>query len=398
MPKSELPSLQNEPWLQEPRLQRMMQVLNSDGETRVAGGAVRNALLGFPVADIDLATTLLPNEVMRRARAEGFGVHPTGLEHGTVTVSHLGAAFEVTTLRRDVETDGRRAVVSFTHDWAEDAARRDFTVNAMYCDVTGKIYDYTNGYADIRKRKVRFVGEASQRIREDYLRILRFFRFHAFYGKGKPDAVGFAACVKLKSGLRKLSAERVRQELLKLLVAPGAVAILQLMAEAGILKIILPHTDEWRVIGRLPADGVMRLFVLAKKPLLLKEPLRLSNADAARLQAMSVAPELSPALTAPERRRMIYHLGAEAWRDAVHLSWAHSKAKRDDAGWLHLLDEAGHWQLPSLPVSGGDILSAGFAPGPKVGQILSALEDWWVACDFAPTRDDLMVRLQRYRD
>jgi poly(A) polymerase len=233
MPKRELPSLHDQAWLNEPRLQEVLRVLNASGETRVAGGAVRNALLGVAVADVDVATVLLPEEVMTAAKAAGFGVHPTGLDHGTITITCKKAAFEVTTLRRDIETDGRHAVVSFTTNWAEDAARRDFTINAMYCDAAGKIYDYTKGYADIQKRKVKFVGVPEERIAEDYLRILRFFRFHAWYGKNAPDKEGLQACIKLRSGLKKLSVERVRQELFKLLAAPNAVKTLQLMATNG---------------------------------------------------------------------------------------------------------------------------------------------------------------------
>jgi poly(A) polymerase len=398
MPKRELPSLAGESWLNEPRLQNVLRVLNTDGETRVAGGAVRNALLGVPVADVDIATTLLPDQVMRISKSAGFAVHLTGIEHGTVTVVNDRAAFEVTTLRNDIETDGRHAVVSFTHDWAEDAARRDFTVNALYCDLSGNIYDFTNGYMDILKRKVRFVGVPSQRIREDYLRILRFFRFHAYYGKGKTDEAGMKACVRLKAGLKTLSAERVRQELLKLLVGPNAVKVLKLMAEAGILKIILPHTDEWRILCRLPVDAVLRTFVLAKEPSALKDRLRLSNVDADRLQSLASAPDLSPSLSQPERRRLLYHIGVERWRDAVHLGWAKSRAKSDDVKWSELLALSGTWTPPVLPVKGADIVAAGFAPGPKVGQVLSALEDWWVASDFAPTKNDLLARVGRYKD
>jgi poly(A) polymerase len=397
MPTRNVPSLADETWLQEPRLQKVLATLNVGGETRVAGGAVRNALLGVAVADIDLATTLLPAEVMSLAKAAGFGVHPTGLEHGTVTLTNNGAAFEVTTLRRDVETDGRRAVVSFTTDWAEDAVRRDFTINAMYCDGIGKIYDFTNGYDDILKRKVRFVGDASARIREDYLRILRFFRFHAYFGKGSPDVPGFNACVKLKSGLKKLSAERVRQELLKLLVAPHAVRTLKRMAEAGILKIVLPHTDDWRVLGRLPDDAILRLAVLSLKPLALKETLRLSNADAARLLSMVAAPTVSPALLPSEQRRMLYQLGPQVWRDTVLLSAARSRARLDDAAWRALLDLPQNWDIPAFPVKGNDLLQTGFAAGPKLGQLLTALEDWWLANDFNPSRDDLIARAQRYK-
>jgi poly(A) polymerase len=397
VPKRELPSLGGEGWLNEPRLQHVLRVLNNGGVTRVAGGAVRNALLGVPVADIDLATTLLPDQVSKLAKAAGFGVHPTGIEHGTVTITHQGAAFEVTTLRLDVETDGRRAVVAFTEDWAEDAARRDFTINAMYCDADGKIYDFTEGYADVVKRRVRFVGKASARIKEDYLRILRFFRFQAFYGKGRPDEEGFKACVRLRAGLKTLSAERLRAEVFKLLVAPHAVKVLKVMAEAGVLKTILAHTEEWRVLCRLPADPVLRLFVLAKEPLTLKDRFRLSNADAARQDMLAAVPDLSPSLTAAERRRMLYHLGVDQWRDAVRLSWAQSRAMMDDVAWASLLELPEAWSLPRFPVSGSDLLKAGLEAGPRVGQVLSALEDWWMASDFVPTRDDLLARLGRYK-
>ena len=398
MSKRELPSLANESWLQEPRLQRVLRVLNKSGATRVAGGAVRNALLGQAVADVDLATVLSPEDVCSIAKLASLGVHPTGIEHGTVTVTYKGAAFEVTTLRRDVETDGRHAVVAFTTDWAADAARRDFTINAMYCDADGKIYDFTNGYEDIRKQKVKFVGKAAERIREDYLRILRFFRFHAHYGRAAPEEAGLKACVRLKSGLRQLSAERVRQELLKLLAAPRAIKTLKLMAEVGVLKVILPHTDEWRVLNRLPVDVMLRLFALSKEPMDLQERLRLSNAEAKRLAAMAEAPQVSPALKAAERQRMLYQIGAEAWVDAVHLSWARGRAKSDDAEWQALLALPSHWPVPTLPVNGAALLAAGFTPGPKMGQVLAELEDWWVASDFVPGRDDLLARASRYKD
>ncbi len=398
MSKRNLPSLLAEAWLNEPRLQEVLRVLSVGGETRVAGGAVRNALLGVAVADVDLATTHLPADVMRLCTAAGFGVHPTGVDHGTVTVAHKGAAYEVTTLRKDVETDGRHAVVSFTQDWAEDAARRDFTMNAMYCDASGKIYDFTTGYEDVRKHKVRFVGDAATRVREDYLRILRFFRFQAWYGKAAADAAGLAACVKLKTGLKTLSAERMRQELLKILAAPRALSILKLMAETGILKLIIPHTEDWRVFGRLPADAILRLFVLARDPQSLKPLLRLSNADVARMDLMRAAPVLTPALSEAERRRILYQIGGAAWGDAVLLSHARSRARREHAEWAHLLDLPQQWPCPTLPVKGSDLIEAGFSPGPQIGQCLAALEDWWVASDFTSTRADLLGRSVRYKD
>ena len=390
-----LPNLKRAAWLNEPRLQDVMAVITRGGaEVRVAGGAVRNALSGVPIADVDLATTMLPDDVMRICKAAGFGVHPTGFEHGTVTIVNKGVPFEVTTLRRDVETDGRRAVVAFTTGWAEDAVRRDFTMNAMYCDATGKIYDFTNGYADLLRNRVRFVGDANKRIKEDYLRILRFFRFHARFGKGAPDRVGLAACTKLKSGLKKISAERIRQEMFKLVVAPRSIPTLKKMVGSGVLKIIIPHTDEWRVIGRLPHDAVLRLFVLAKKPENLKDDLRISNVEAQRIENLIVAPDLTPRLKPQEQRALLYHLGAQAWVDAIQLAWAKGRAAKTNQKWQDLLDLQKRWPIPKLPINGKDLLQAGVASGPHMGEVLRDLEDWWVANDFAPTREELLERLK----
>ena len=390
-----LPSLSKAAWLNEPRLQQVMAVImRGGGEVRVAGGAVRNALLGVPIADVDLATTMLPADVMRVCKAAGFGVHPTGFEHGTVTVVNDGAPFEVTTLRRDVETDGRRAVVAFTSDWAEDAMRRDFTMNAMYCDAAGKIYDFTNGYAGLLRNRVKFVGDAKERIKEDYLRILRFFRFHARFGKGNPDKLGLAACAKLKSGLNKISAERIRQEMFKLVVASRAVPTLKIMAASGVLKTIIPYTDDWRLIGRLPADAVLRLYGLTKKPEELKDILRLSNVEAQRIDDLMLAPELSPRLKPSEQRAMLYHLREQAWNDAVALSWAKGGASKLDLKWQALLDLPKFWTIPRLPINGQDMLAAGIASGPQMGEMLRELEDWWVASDFLATREELLERLK----
>ncbi len=390
-----LSSLSTASWLNEPRLQQVMAAIaHGGGEVRVAGGAVRNALLGVPIADVDLATTILPHDVMRVCKAAGFGVHPTGFEHGTVTVVNNGVQFEVTTLRRDVETDGRRAVVAFTSDWAQDAMRRDFTMNAMYCDAAGKIFDFTNGYRDLLRNRVKFVGDANERIKEDYLRILRFFRFHAWFGKGAPDKIGLAACTKSKSGLKKISAERIRQEVFKLIVAPRAVPTLKIMAASGVLRAIIPYTDDWRLIGRLPNDAVLRLYGLAKKPAELKDLLRLSNIAALRIQDLTLALEFSPLLKPPEQRAMLYHLGKQAWTDAVQFNWASGKTSKKDLKWQALLDLPNTWPIPKLPISGQDMLEAGIASGPHMGEVLRCLEDWWVASDFASTREVLLERLK----
>ncbi len=359
----------------------------------MAGGAVRNALLGKPVQDVDLATTLTPTDVMQLARGAGFGVHATGLEHGTITVVNRAAAFEVTTLRRDVETDGRHAVVAFTNNFAEDAGRRDFTINALYCSREGKIYDFTDGYSDILKRRVRFVGKPDARIEEDYLRILRFFRFQAAYGKGEPDRLGLAACKRHRAGLGKISAERIRQELMKLLVAPRATETLKVMAETGILKVVLPASEQWRVIKRLPPDSVLRLFVLSREPKGLKELLRLSNVEADRIDALTKAPHVYPNIKEQKQRALFYKLGPhpQHWGDAVHLSFAKSRATKNDRRWKKLLTLPDRWPRPAFPLSGKDLIEQGFASGPELGTVLQKAEKRWIESDFVMSPQDLLA-------
>jgi poly(A) polymerase len=365
-------------------------VLNVAGKTRVAGGAVRNALMGLPISDIDLATIALPQDVMALAKAAGFGVHPTGIDHGTVTIVNQATPFEVTTLRRDIKTDGRHAVVSFTDDFAVDAARRDFTMNALYCSSNGKIFDYTNSYKDILKRKVRFVGTPAARIKEDYLRILRFYRFHAAYGTGSIDRLGLAACTKQKSGLKKISAERIRQEMFKLLAAPRATETLKTMAASGVLKTILPFVENWRVVKRLPPDPVLRLLAFAKTPAALKLKLRLSNEESERIENVLNAPVLSPIFSAKECRALLYAMGTQTWRDAVSLAHAQSSASMSNPKWQGLAKLPNEWSIPKLPISGKDLLAQGIAAGPHLGNLLQRAEDFWVAGDFQASRQDLL--------
>lgn len=395
---ADIPSLAGEPWLSDRRLQSLLALVAAGGgEARVAGGAVRNALLGVAVADIDVATTLPPQAVVRLAGDAGFAVHPTGIEHGTVTVVVHHMPFEVTTLRRDVTTDGRRATVAFTTDWAEDAARRDFTMNAMYCDASGKVYDFADGYADILARKVRFVGTASRRIREDYLRILRFFRFHAHFGKGAADPEGLKACIRLRNGINALSAERITQELFKIVAAPTPFAVLKTMQDGKILQPCLPHAGtrvpDWRVLRRLPADGLLRLFVLNGQSADCGPRLRLSNSQQTRLRQLEEAPHITPDFLPHERRRLLYALGPSCYADAVALSWARGKAAPDHPEWTALRDVPLHWTAPKFPVTGRDLQAAGLAPGPAMGETLRRLEDWWIASDFKPSRDELLARI-----
>ena len=396
-----LPSLAGAAWLDDRHLRTILRVLrNAGGEGRVAGGAVRNALLGEPIADVDIATTLKPEQVMAAAQAAGLGVHPTGLAHGTITLTAEGKPFEVTTLRRDMETDGRRAIVQYTDDWAADAWRRDFTVNAMFCDGEGIVHDFTDGYKDILRRRIRFAGHPQARIREDYLRILRFFRFHAQYGKGAPDAAALAACTRLRKGIDGLSAERIRQELMKLLAAPRAHDTLVIMAKAKILPLVLPGANDLAAFKRMATidarenfapDSTLRLAALLADPLAAKAGLRLTNAEVKRFANLQKAGPPSPALRERERRAVLYGLGVGGWRDAVRLAWARSRG----AGWRALHDFAGDHPPRTFPLTGQDLLTAGFAPGPKIGETLSRLEDWWIASDFMPSKEELLQRAGR---
>jgi poly(A) polymerase len=392
---SKLPSLSRARWLKEPALQRVFGlVAETGGEARVAGGAVRNALLGEPIGDIDIATTLQPQEIMTAFKAAGLSVHPTGIEHGTVTVVVDHRPYEITTLRRDVKTDGRRAVVAFTDDWKEDALRRDFTINALYCDATGKIHDYVGGYADVLRKRIVFVGTPQARIKEDNLRILRFFRFLAAYEKMTADQASLAACVRLKKGLLELSAERIAREMFKLLVGPKAVPVLKLMVKHKVLKLIVPHTDEFRAISRLPPDPLLRSFALAKKPEGLREAWRLSNNQARRIESLLQGTALTPKLRENEQQKLLYTMGSEAWRDSVHLAWAKSRASQTDQTWLRMLNLPSRWVPPSFPVTGRDLLDLGFPSGPDLGRELKRLEDYWIGTDFKSTKDELLESIK----
>ncbi len=407
--KSAPPSLAGTGFLGDRRLKRVLAVLNaSGGEARVAGGAVRNALIGQAVTDIDIATTHTPETVTALAEAAGLAVHPTGIDHGTVTVvaeaEGLERAFEVTTLRRDVETFGRKATVAFTDDWTEDAQRRDFTINALYCDGRGRVFDPLSGYGDLERRRVRFVGDPQARIREDYLRILRFFRFHATYGKGLPDRPGLQACMALKEGLAQLSGERVRTEFLKLLIAPGSAAAVKTMARHAILALIAPGPADQkafqRMIGidaahRLLPDPLLRLVALCPVPADdLKDRFRLSNAESRRLARIEAAAGVSPGFRDLERKIALYHAGSDAFADAVRLAWARARGEDfPDADWLDLMALAGTWAIPAFPVTGADLLARGFRTGPELGRTLRMLEDWWAASGFPPSKEAVLDRL-----
>lgn len=396
--------LQKADWLTHGPLTRLLDVLACDGEeARVIGGAVRNALMGLPPGDIDIGTTATPDEVTRRVTAAGFKAVPTGVEHGTVTVVAAGTPFEVTTLRVDVETFGRKANVSFGRDWKADAERRDFTMNALSVTADGAIYDYVGGLADLDARHVRFIGDPAMRIAEDYLRILRFFRFHAAYGDGAPDAAGLAACIAGRGGLEQLSRERVRMELLKLLVAGGALPALTAMADAGLLVSVLGGVPLVADVGRvaeieaalgLVADPIRRLAALnvfiAEDGERLGQRLRLANAEQERLVSMGTIwwRRVSPAGDALARP-WLYRLGPQHFLDRVLLAWARVGANADDTAWHSLATLPDRWPIPTFPLKAADLMQRGLEKGPALGKAMRAAEEAWIAAGFP--EDDLAL-------
>jgi poly(A) polymerase len=383
-------------WLRAGALSRLLSVLNRDGEeARVVGGAVRNALLGLPPGDIDVATTATPDVVTRRVQSAGMKPVPTGVEHGTVTVVADGRPFEVTTLREDVETFGRKATVRFGRDWKADAERRDFTMNALSASPEGTVYDYVGGLPDLAAGRLRFIGDPATRIREDYLRILRFFRFHASYGNGELDPAGLAACIAARAGLAQLSRERVRMELGKLLVAPRAQTVLTTMAEAGLLVAVLggvPHVGHFGAMARtedalgLQPDATRRLAALAVQVVedaeRLWQRLRLSNLEHERLASMADGWWRIAPCGDGTARPWLYRLKRERFTDRVLLAWCRSGAPPDDPAWRDLLLLPERWSAPAFPLRAADFLARGLPKGPSIGAAMRAAEGAWIAADF----------------
>ncbi|MDM9644964.1 CCA tRNA nucleotidyltransferase [Rhizobium sp. S163] len=410
-------NLAHEAWFNDPALKRVFSLLNADGgEGRVVGGAVRNSLMGLAVSDIDVATTLTPDVVIERAKQAGIKAVPTGVEHGTVTLVIDRKPFEVTTLRADVETDGRRATVAFSTDWQTDAERRDLTINALYVGEDGEVVDLVGGLADIEKRNIRFIGDAATRIKEDYLRILRFFRFFAYYGSGRPDADGLRAAAAARSKLSTLSSERVWSEMRKLLSAEDPGRALLWMRTVGALTEILPETEKWgidaipaliateKALGWTP-DPLLRLASIvppdAKRLEAMAARLKLANAEAAVFKAWANAAPINDEMSTAAFDRLLYRNGAEGitTRLKLALALARGKAEGDMAEMARsarlnkLLDQAAAWIKPSFPVNGGDVMAAGVPSGRQVGETLAALEHQWVEENFASDRATLLARL-----
>lgn len=417
--------LSRQPWQDGRGAQRVLAALDAaSGATRVVGGAVRDPLLGLPVQDVDLATRFLPGEVILRLESAGIKAIPTGIDHGTVTAVSSHQVFEVTTLRRDVSTDGRRATVAFTDDWKEDAARRDFTINALFANPeTGEIFDYFGGLDDLAARRVRFIGEPLERIAEDHLRILRFFRFHARFGRGVPDQAAFAACVARANDLMALSRERIREELLRLLGVADPVPTVALMIEHGVLAPILPEIALERVSGLARLVSVERALgdiaplrrlaelLPAETEVLddIARRLRLSNAERKRLVAMATR-EFSVPATQAEAEAAIYRLGAEVFTDRLVLATGarmadliaidapNADAGVEAEGVEALVAVAAHWSAlarsfepPRLPLSGHDLMTLGVPHGPAIARTLGAVREQWIEAGFPQDRDAVMA-------
>jgi poly(A) polymerase len=384
-------------WLESGPLPQLLAVLDRDGEeARAIGGAVRDALLGKQPVEIDVATTAPPPEVIRRVAAAGFKAVPTGIEHGTVTVVIDSHPFEVTTLREDVETFGRKANVRFGRDWKVDAERRDFTMNALSVSRTGRVHDYVGGLADLGARRVRFIGDPAKRIAEDYLRILRFFRFHAAYGHGLPDAAGLHAAILARAGLEQLSRERIRMELMKLLSTAHVVPTMAVMAEAGILGPVLGGVPLLASMSNLikletrlgtASDPVRRLGALAvfvaEDAERLWQRLRLSNSEHERLAAMADGWwRVAPDTVEQDGRVLLYHLEPEQFTDRVLLAWSRAQAGAADTAWHALATLPQRWTAPRFPLKAADLIKRGVPKGPRLGDALRAAESAWIAADF----------------
>jgi poly(A) polymerase len=406
-------------WMTAPETRVVLDALTAAGiEVRFIGGCVRDALLKRPVRDVDIASPEPPEKVMALLSENGIKVVPTGIDHGTVTAVVEKMQFEITTLRVDVETDGRRAKVAFTDDWIADAARRDFTINAMSCTANGDVYDYFNGLEDLGHGTIRFVGNARERIDEDVLRLLRFFRFFALFGRPPPDRDALAACREKASGIRLLSGERVRVEVFRTLMATDPADVFQLMRENGILDHVLPETGN---IGRLrmmswldtrairvdsvAAHPVRRLAALldtdARGAEAIAERLKMANRQKARLITMAAPPfRIDPDADPHTIGKALRRLGPAAVRDLALLNWAgelavtprlpHSRTE----SWIGLINTADSWEPPQFPLRGRDALASGVSHGPEVGTLLKAVEAWWEEGEYRADREACLEKLR----
>jgi len=402
------PNIADAEWFRRSETQSVFHCLNRDGfEVRIAGGAIRNALLGQPVFEVDFATTATPLDTIRLAADAGVKSVPTGIQHGTITLVVNKTAFEVTTLRRDIETDGRHATVVFGTDWKEDALRRDFTINAFFADRSGAVHDPLGGLRDLEAGRVRFIGDAQLRIREDYLRILRFFRFSAEYAQGGFDEEGVLASIRERHGLERLSKERIRAELLRIVIARRASAAIEIMDETGLLALLLGGVARRARFERLrsmedalslPLSPVRRLGALAlfveEDAERLADRLRLSSEESTLLYALAAhSPKIEDRIGRDVLERFLYRFGKNLMLDRVLLAWASLPSYPHRIVDVNLLRWILDWEKPHFPVTGSDLISLGWTPGPKVGEKLRELEAFWIEQNFRPSRKALLQRI-----
>ncbi|MCE2509764.1 MAG: CCA tRNA nucleotidyltransferase [Alphaproteobacteria bacterium] len=394
--------METQPWMTAPETQAVLKALTAKGAlARFVGGCVRDALLNRDVHDVDIATTEPPESALALLKKAGIHTVPTGIAHGTVTAVVNHKPFEITTLRRDVETDGRHAKVVYTDNWQEDAARRDFTMNAVFCDPDGALYDFFDGIGDLHAGRVRFVGDAKERIQEDVLRLLRFFRFYAEYGTAAPDAEALQACREFAHLLPNLSGERVRAEMLRLLASDAAADVVRLMVAENILARLLPEATETDALAALIAceketvggHPVRRLAILLARDRMTGEAvgeiaarLKLSNVEKRRLLALVTSPiGTSEFDRARDVRRVLYGFGTERVQDEALLHWAR-QGEGFAAAARAALAEARAWQPVEFPLKGKDLQALGVPPGPEMGAFLESLEAWWIDGDFQASR------------
>ena len=407
-PGDNRPRIAPPPWMVEWTTRAVLDALSSGGvEARFVGGVVRDTLLGLPIlgpgraTDIDIATPAPPEQIIELLEKRGVRVVPTGLAHGTVTAVVPPRHFEITTLRRDVETYGRRARVAFDADWVADAARRDFTINAIFLAADGTIYDLVGGLEDLRAGRVRFVGDPATRIAEDVLRLLRYYRFEARFGSGSGDEPARAACRAAAHLLPTLSAERVAQELVRLLETPDPGRAVQMMQEDGVLAVVLPEARRLNRLRRMIAiesdpDPLRRLAAVvevdADAAAALADRLHFPNAWRDRLRDLAAPWPFDPGTDGVKQRRALYRLGAARYRDLVLLDAANARVSAERLA--ELIDFARDWTPPQFPLTGHDVISLGIPPGPRVGELLDAVERWWEAQDFTANRDQCLGRLK----
>ncbi len=401
-------------WLEAVPVQRLLNVLNTQGERAlVVGGAVRNALMQRPVSDVDIATTALPDKTRMLVESVGFKAVPTGIEHGTLTAVRGGQGIEITTLRTDVETDGRRAVVAFGRSWQIDAERRDFTMNALYCDADGRVFDPVGGLADCRTRTVRFIGDPDRRLAEDYLRLMRFFRFYAQFGSGAPDAEGLAACIRVRADMRRVSVERIAQEMRKLMVAPGAAAACRLLADTGLAQALFAAAPNPAYLAALlDSDTGLDPTVAVEAALAaylcyggegasaLARRLKLSNRERRNLVAISTLAFVAWRAALPDRSGMVECVrahGKPIVAAAILVAVARGGLS-DTMDPSDILAFLAGLTPPEFPLRGRDLMAAGIAPGPGLGVLLDRAEEAWRASGYADDRDALLARVRSWAE